>query len=109
MCGWPGKVVNQMVVLVMLVWIGLIFIGLGVSLYFYHQGVVESRRVNKYRHLRPPPADPRSKEAMEEQRFYEQLVKVENGPSRFSLTIAMVTVLLFLGLVLSAIISAFVR
>src|SRR6202035_625362 len=99
-----GKVVNQMVVFVLLVWIGLVFIGLGVSLYFYDQGGVERNKVNKYRRLRPSPAD-RSKGALEEQQFYRQLVKIENGPSRFSLTIAMVTLLLMLGLALSAIIS----
>lgn len=106
--GWLDRVVNQMDMFAMLVWVGLVFIGLGGSLYFYHHGAIASR-INKYRRVNPSPAKPGSREAYEEQRFYEELVRIENGPSRFSLTIAMVTLLLMLGFALSAIISTFVR
>lgn len=95
-------------VFAMLVWIGLVFIGLSGSLYFYHRGAVENR-INKYRRVNPSPAEPGSREAYEEQRFYEELIRIENGPSRVSLTIAMVTLFLMLGLALSAIITTFVR
>lgn len=103
-----GQVVKQMNVFALLVWIGLVFIGLGGSLYFFRHGAVEPR-VNKYRRANPTPADPGSQAAYEEQRFYRQLVRIENGPSRVSFTIMMVTLLLMLGLALSAIISTFVR
>lgn len=94
---------------VLLVGFVLTFIGVAISLYFYRQGLVKSSKAEKYRSLNAPPAQTEEQKALEEQRFYRDLAFVENGPSRFSLLIVSVVVLLICGLIISSIISAFVR
>lgn len=94
--------------LVMLVGFALTFVGVAVSLYFYRQGLVKSSKAERYRSMNRPDQTEEQK-AREEQRFYQELTVVENGPSRFSLLIASVVALLICGLLISTVISAFVH
>jgi hypothetical protein len=95
--------------LVLLVGFVLTLIGVGISLYFYRKGLMGANKVERYPGLNTVPADAEDQELLEEERFYRDLTSIESGPSRFSLVIASVVLLLIFGLILSVIISAFVR
>ncbi len=94
---------------VLLVGFVLTLIGVGISLYFYRQGLVKSSKAEKY--LSPNPFTPGTQEYKdrEEERFYEELVLLESGPSRFSLLISLVVIVLLGGLMISGIVSVFAR
>jgi hypothetical protein len=95
--------------LVLLVGFLLTLIGVGISLYFYRKGLVEANKVEKYPGLNTAPADTENQELLEEELFYRNLTSIESGPSRSSLLIASVVLLLIFGLILSVIISLLAR
>src|SRR5579875_2514599 len=106
---WKAGVTMWVFLGVLLVGFVLTLTGVGISLYFYRQGLVKSSKAEKY--LSPNPFPPGTQEYRdrEEERFYEELVLLENGPSRFSLLIASVVIVLLCGLMISAIVGMFAR
>src|SRR5579875_3360024 len=92
--------------LVLLVGFILTFIGVSCSLYFYRSGMVKASRAEKYRSLSAVASEA---EDQQERRFYKDLAVVEGGPNRFSLLLLTAVLLLIFGLIMSAIISAFVH
>ncbi|HLI07914.1 MAG TPA: hypothetical protein VKV40_15200 [Ktedonobacteraceae bacterium] len=95
--------------LVLLVGFILTFIGVSCSLYFYRSGMVKASRAEKYRSLSAVASEAEDQQERQERRFYKDLAVVEGGPNRFSLLLLTAVLLLIFGLIMSAIISAFVH
>ncbi len=94
---------------VLLVGFVLTLIGVGISLYFYRQGLVKSSKAEKYLSPNPFTHGTQEYKDREEERFYEELVLLESGLSRFSLLISLVVIVLLGGLMISGIVSVFAR